>query len=568
MPDEPTNLTQPVLAHLLGQRDERGLWVGRLASSALATAVSAFALHRHGQHPHLVTHAIQWLRDHRNSDAGWGDTPDSVSNLPTTALAWATLQALTGREPAAESWLRQHVGSVEPAELARAIADLYGADRTFSVPILTMLALAGALGPDGWRHVPALPYELALLPRQMFARLGLPVVSYALPALIAMGQVGQHHGRTGSPLRAWLRRRAWKPTGRLLAQLQPTSGGFLEATPLTAFVVMSLLASDQREHPVVQRGIDFLARSFRPDGGVPIDTNLATWLTTLSINALAHAGQLHQHLSSAERDHLTNWLLMQQGHTRHPYTDAAPGGWAWTDLPGGVPDADDTSGALLALHALGCRDRRAGAAGVAWLLDLQNRDGGMPTFCRGWGRFPFDRSSTDLTAHALRAWRAWRAELPLNFQRRIDRATAKAWAYLRRQQHTDGSFWPLWFGNQHHPQQANPLYGSVKVLRAAWDDPAAPAGLAARTQAWLMQQQNADGGWGAQAGCPSSVEETALALTALPQDHAGRPAALAWLHEHTHAGTVFPSAPLGFYFASLWYSEALYPVIFLTEALG
>ncbi len=31
---------------------------------------------------------------------------------------------------------------------------------------------------------------------------------------------------------------------------------------------------------------------------------------------------------------------------------AAPGGWSWTDQPGAVPDADDTAGALLALHQL------------------------------------------------------------------------------------------------------------------------------------------------------------------------------------------------------------------------
>lgn len=28
----------------------------------------------------------------------------------------------------------------------------------------------------------------------------------------------------------------------------------------------------------------------------------------------------------------------------HPYTQAASGGWAWSDLPGAVPDADDTGG--------------------------------------------------------------------------------------------------------------------------------------------------------------------------------------------------------------------------------
>ena len=37
-----------------------------------------------------------------------------------------------------------------------------------------------------------------------------------------------------------------------------------------------------------------------------------------------------------------------------------------------------------------------------WLIHLQNRDGGWPTFCRGWGALPFDRSGCDLTAHVLR----------------------------------------------------------------------------------------------------------------------------------------------------------------------
>ncbi len=46
-------------------------------------------------------------------------------------------------------------------------------------------------------------------------------------------------------------------------------------------------------------------------------------------------------------------------------------------------------------------------AAAVWLLDLQNRDGGWPTFCRGWGTLPFDRSSCDLTAHALRALSKW-----------------------------------------------------------------------------------------------------------------------------------------------------------------
>ena len=64
------------------------------------------------------------------------------------------------------------------------------------------------------------------------------------------------------------------------------------------------------------------------------------------------------------------------------------------------------AGALLALRALGDADgasRRAALSGARWLRSLQNRDGGIPTFCRGWGQLPFDQSTSDLTAHALRA---------------------------------------------------------------------------------------------------------------------------------------------------------------------
>src|SRR5205814_8777936 len=135
-----------------------------------------------------------------------------------------------------------------------------------------------------------------------------------------------------------------------------------------------------------------------PDGSWPIDTNLATWVTTLAVNALAAAGDLDRLDGQAE---LRDWLLRQQYTERHPYTGAEPGGWAWTPLPGGVPDADDTPGALLALARWGERFTEVLGWGFEWLLRLQNSDGGWPTFCRGWGHLPFDRSGCDLTAHAL-----------------------------------------------------------------------------------------------------------------------------------------------------------------------
>ena len=41
---------------------------------------------------------------------------------------------------------------------------------------------------------------------------------------------------------------------------------------------------------------------------------------------------------------------------------------------------------------------------------------------------------------------------------------------------------------------------------------------------------------------------------------------LEWLITHTDGGKVFPAAPIGLYFAKLWYDEALYPLAFTVTA--
>jgi squalene-hopene/tetraprenyl-beta-curcumene cyclase len=275
---------------------------------------------------------------------------------------------------------------------------------------------------------------------------------------------------------------------------------------------------------------------------------------------------------------------------RHPYTDAAPGGWAWTDLSGGVPDADDTAGVLVAManlcasleHDAACgagvppallREAHAAAArGLDWLMGVQNRDGGVPTFCRGWGRLPFDRSSPDLTGHAALAMRAWAGRLAAS--RRFDRFTRRLRAFLERSQSPAGSWTPLWFGNELASDGANPVYGTSRVLLGG-----APVGRAGKMPAsqnaaveFLLSQQNDDGGWGACRGVASSIEETAVAVEALcvQRDERLRPAVergVTWLINRTDGGRVFEPAPIGLYFASLWYYEDIYPVAMTVAAL-
>lgn len=612
---------------LLAERNGAGHWVGRLASSPLstATAVAALALFErhaaasgHASPPDmlerigpLVLRGIDYLAATQNADGGWGDTDKSLSNVATTYLARSAF-ALTAVPAAKDGLLERADAYIERAGGIAGVRRRYGADRTFAAPILALAALAGLVH---WRDVPALPFELAALPPSWWRRVRLPVVSYAIPALVAIGQVRHHYCKPLNPLARLVRRATAARTLDVLLSQQPASGGYLEATPLTSFVVMSLAAMDRTDHPVAQRGAEFLVAAARDDGSWPIDTDLATWNTTLAINALAAGDELPPRAP-------LDWLLACQHRQTHPFTYSPPGGWAWTDRSGGVPDADDTAGALLALAHLrrqrdempedgsaaddwpGAQPRVDAAAqdGARWLLDLQNSDGGWPTFCRGWGTLPFDRSGADLTAHALRALAAWRPAVDESLAGRIGAATRHGIQFLAKSQRPDGSWLPLWFGNQYQPDEGNPVYGTAKVVLMfaelhQGDHPSARRGLD-----WLVAAQNPDGGWGggpwrtrasaepstngrSQAGKSSgpglpvtkpasSVEETALAVEALeaadlPASHAAaRERGLAWLVDAVAAGRHLESSPIGFYFAKLWYYERLYPLIFSVAALG
>ncbi len=583
-PDRLEAAYQAARAALLAERTPQGHWVGELSTSALSTATAVMALHLVGarsgpRNDELVAGGLRWLAEHQNADGGWGDTVKSLSNISTTMLCRAALHLTDSATRYAdvlactERWLGERYGQT-PAELAEAVRARYGRDRTFAVPILTTCALAGLVS---WDEVPPLPFELACLPQSWFRFVRLHVVSYALPALIAIGQAVDRHRPPRNPLTRLVRACSRRRSLQVLERIQPSSGGYLEATPLTSFVTLSLASIGLAQHPVAVRAVEFLVRSARPDGSWPIDTNLATWVTTLSINALAAASDLG---SLDKKDELRDWLLRQQHRERHPYTGAAPGGWAWTDLPGGVPDADDTPGAVLALAQLGLEDARSLDAfqqGLCWLGDLRNADGGWPTFCRGWGHLPFDRSGCDLTAHALRALAAGDRLVGTGglhvFPFDTDVAFRQpALRYLARTQRPDGSWLPLWFGNQHAPDDENPTYGTARVLAAYRDLGLMHEEPAQRGVAWLVANQNADGGWGGGRGTPSSLEETALAVEVLldagpaVREAAGR--GLAWIVHRVEQGGLGEPTPIGFYFAKLWYFEKLYPITFTVAALG
>ena len=540
---------------LLNERVKEGYWEGKLSPSSLSTAtavsaISATLIHmstdqsldveaeQSDQFKAAASKGIQALQNQQNTDGGFGDTDRSHSNIATSYLVLAASslarQAIGESLPSHQTEkLEQYI---EKTGAFEALKERYGTDKTFVVPILTNLAIAGIVP---WDEVPALPFEAAAFPQSMYRLLRMPVVSYAVPALVAIGQIRHYHGpKAFFPVR-WIRSRLINRTMSVLLRMQPQSGGFLEATPLTAFVVMSLAATGRSQCQVSKNGLEFLLDSMDEDGLWPIDTNLATWVTSLSMHALSCDPEDDGTWCT---DSLIQWHLSCQHLNRHPFTGAEPGGWGWSDLSGAVPDSDDTPAAILALsEARRWRTqdndemKAAIERAVRWLELLQNRNGGWPTFCRGWGKLPFDRSSNDLTAHAMRALLAASAIL----DRKPDKTSLdRARRFLVNHQQSDGSWLPLWFGNQDREDESNPIYGTAKVLAAAvhfLDDSAVD-----RATNYLICQQNHDGGWG---GGPSltqwleqsessetsgersrvgkisatvsSIEETALALDSL-----------------------------------------------------
>ncbi|HVR63925.1 MAG TPA: squalene--hopene cyclase [Polyangia bacterium] len=253
------------------------------------------------------------------------------------------------------------------------------------------------------------------------------------------------------------------------------------------------------------------------------------WDTVLSSHALAQAG-LPADDPALRR--AATWLLGKQTQRRGDWAqrnDTPPGGWFFEHRNEFYPDVDDTCMALMVL-----RQARADVApatqeaavrrGLAWMLSMQNRDGGWASFDRDndkrWlTEVPFadhnamiDPSTADITGRVLESLSHFPEFTPAH------PVVARALAFLRRDQASDGAWYGRW--------GVNYIYGTWQVLRGLaciGEDRESPT--MRRGVRWLLDYQNDDGGWGetiasyddpGQRGAgPSTPSQTAWALMGL-----------------------------------------------------
>jgi squalene-hopene/tetraprenyl-beta-curcumene cyclase len=184
--------------------------------------------------------------------------------------------------------------------------------------------------------------------------------------------------------------------------------------------------------------------------------------------------------------------------------------------------------------------------GLAWLLSMQNKDGGWGAFDKNndlqfLNHIPFadhnamlDPSTADVTARAVECLgqMGWPPDHPV-----IQRART----FIRNDQTADGS----WFGRW----GVNYIYGTSGVLRALETIGQSKDASCRRAVEWLRTVQNSDGGFGEsilsyydeklKAKGPSTASQTAWAIIALlavvePEDPAVE-RAVAWLVEHQNS---------------------------------
>jgi squalene-hopene/tetraprenyl-beta-curcumene cyclase len=517
--------------HLLSLQAREGFWLGELEADTTLESDYVFYLHVLGKaDPGRIAKLAAYVRRRQLPDGGWNIYFGGPSELNATVKAYLALR-LAGDAPGTTHMelARRRVHQLGGLESANSFTRFY-------------LALVGGVG---WEMAPAVPPELLLLPRWFPVNIyemsswtrGIVVpltILYALkPHWSLPGQLRvdellcdpKHKLRAFDWSEPWLSwrncflaldracklydRMPWQPLRQralrqarewLLEHLERTDG-LAAIYPAMMNSIFALVAMGHSpDDPLTAREIRQLERFEMEEGDtIRLQPCLSpVWDTAIAMVALEEAGLPPNHPALLRA---ADWLLDRQvvgpGDWQGKNPGAQPGGWVFEFRNDFYPDVDDTAFVLMALqrvdHPQPARLRAAAGRGTAWLVSMQNRDGGWGSFDKNNDRkflnnIPFadhnamlDPSSADVTARVVECLgrNGWPASHP---------ALQRALAYLSREQTAEGAWYGRW--------GVNYIYGTSGVLRALETVRLTGREFCQRAAEWLRAVQNSDGGFG------------------------------------------------------------------------
>ena len=393
------------------------------------------------------------IRDRALPGGGWSQYPGGPADLSVSCLSYFALKVVGDDADA------PHMRGARDAILA-----MGGADRANTY---TRYHLA-LFGQYPWRALPAIPPEMIFLPgRGAVQRLRhVELVADDLrPAVDPVGEEARARAArrarrpascftarpaaiaAPAPRSAWgaffsgvdralkvgerlpgaatLRERAVaRAAAWMIARFEGSDGlsAILPAMSNAAFALTCL--GHREDHPLMREALaalDGLLLDGR-DGALRMQPCLSpVWDTVLAGHALAQARRCPPAVHDRRLARAASWLLAKQTNRpgdwarRNP---APPGGWYFEHRNESYPDVDDTCMALMVLRQVRADAPEAMQAaaigrGLAWMLGMQNRDGGWASFDRGndkaWlTQVPFadhnamiDPSTADITGRVL-----------------------------------------------------------------------------------------------------------------------------------------------------------------------
>jgi squalene-hopene/tetraprenyl-beta-curcumene cyclase len=516
---------------LLGAQIDGRYWCGELeADTTLESDYTVFQFILGRLDSPKVRKLAAYIRQHQLADGGWNIFPDGPAEVNATVKAYFALK-LGGDDTSAPHMRRAR---------ERALA-LGGIESTNSYTRF-YLALVGAIG---WDLVPAIPPELILLPNwfplnvyemsSWTRAILLPLAmlygckaQWCVPEEAHIDELFAEPSRTRKAfewdrnLLSWrnfflaterllkaYERSPWKPfralalkkIERWLLQHMERSEGVAAIYPSLQNSILCLInLGYPLDHPVLKQQLRYFeAHEIEEGETLRIQPCVSpVWDTAIAMVSLEEAGLDPRHRALVEA---ANWLMdlqiMGGGDWQVKNRDGEPGGWAFEFRNDWFPDVDDSAFVLMALarvkHPDASRQEQSMRLGLAWMLSMQNRDGGWGAFDRDndlhlLNNIPFadhnamlDPSTADVTARALECLGrlGWSADHP---------AVKNALSFLRKDQAPDGPWYGRW--------GVNYVYGTSGVLRAMETVGLSDASESRHAAKWLRMVQNSDGGFG------------------------------------------------------------------------